>query len=132
MTITDPIAEMLTRIRNANQAGKDRMDIPSSKMRQEIARILKEEGYIKNYRVISDRRQGILRVYLKYTSKKEKVISGIKRMSKPSLRYYAKASEIPRVLGGLGVAILSTSQGIMTDKEARKRRIGGEVICHVW
>jgi len=132
MTVTDPIAEMLTRIRNANQARKDRVDIPSSKMRQEIARILKEEGYIKNYRVISDRRQGILRIYLKYTSKKEKVISGIKRMSKPSLKYYAKASKVPRVLGGLGVAILSTSQGIMTDKEARKRRIGGEVICHVW
>jgi len=132
MTITDPIAEMLTRIRNANQAMKERVDIPSSKMRQEIARILKEEGYIKNYRVISDRRQGILRIYLKYTSKKEKVISGIKRMSKPSLKYYAKASKVPRVLGGLGVAILSTSQGIMTDKEARKRRIGGEVICHIW
>ena len=132
MTITDPIAEMLTRIRNANQAKKDRVDIPSSKMRQEIVRILKEEGYIKNYRVISDRRQGILRIYLKYTSKKEKVISGIKRMSKPSLKYYAKASKVSRVLGGLGVAILSTSQGIMTDKEARKRRIGGEVICHIW
>ena len=132
MTITDSIAEMLTRIRNANQAKKDRVDIPSSKMRQEIARILKEEGYIKNYRVISDRRQGILMIYLKYTSKKEKVISGIKRISKPSLKHYAKVSEVPRVLGGLGVAILSTSQGIMTDKEARKRRIGGEVICHVW
>jgi len=132
MTITDPIAEMLTRIRNANQAKKERVDIPSSKMRQEIARILKEEGYIKNYRVISDRRQGILRIYLKYTSKQEKVISGIKRISKPSLKYYAKASKVPRVLGGLGVAILSTSQGIMTDKKARKRRIGGEVICHIW
>jgi len=132
MTVTDPIAEMLTRIRNANQAKKDRVDIPSSKMRQELARILKEEGYIKNFRVISDRRQGILRIYLKYTSKKEKVISGIKRISKPSLKYYAKASKVPRVLGGLGVAILSTSQGIMTDKEARKRRIGGEIICHVW
>ncbi len=132
MTVTDPIAEMLTRIRNANQAKKDRVDIPSSKMKQEIARILKEEGYVKNFRVISDRRQGILRIYLKYTSKKEKVISGIKRISKPSLKHYAKASEVPRVLGGLGVAILSTSQGIMTDKEARKRRIGGEVICHIW
>lgn len=132
MTITDPIAEMLTRIRNANQARKERVDIPSSKMRQEIARILKEEGYIKNFRVLSDRRQGILRIYLKYTSKKEKVISGIKRISKPSLKYYVKVDEVPRVLGGLGIAILSTSQGIMTDKEARKRRIGGEVICHVW
>jgi len=132
MTITDPIAEMLTRIRNANQARKDRVDIPSSKMKQEIARILKEEGYIKNFRVISDRRQGILRIYLKYTSKKERVISEIKRISKPSLKYYAKASEVPKVLGGLGVAILSTSQGIMTDKAARKRRIGGEIICHIW
>jgi len=132
MTVTDPIAEMLTRIRNANQAKKDRVDIPSSKMKQEIARILKEEGYIKNYRVISDRRQGILRIYLKYTSKKERVISGIKRVSKPSLRYYVKVDEVPRVLSGLGIAILSTSQGIMTDKEARKRRIGGEVICHIW
>lgn len=132
MTVTDPIAEMLTRIRNANQAKKDRVDIPSSKMRQEIARILKEEGYIKNYRVISDRRQGILMIYLKYTPKKEKVISGIERISKPSLKHYVKRDEVPRVLGGLGVAILSTPQGIMTDKEARKRRIGGEVICHVW
>ncbi|MBU4310899.1 30S ribosomal protein S8 [bacterium] len=132
MTVTDPIAEMLTRIRNANQAGKERVDIPSSKMKQEIARILKEEGYIKNYRVISDRRQGILRIYLKYTSKKEKVISEIKRISKPSLKQYVKGNEVTRVLGGLGVAILSTSQGIMTDKKARKKRIGGEVICHVW
>ncbi len=132
MTITDPIAEMLTRIRNANQAKKDRVDIPSSKMKQEIARVLKEEGYIKNFSVISDRRQGILRIYLKYTSKKERVISGIKRISKPSLKQYVKVSEVPRVLGGLGIAILSTPQGIMTDREARKRRIGGEVICHVW
>ena len=132
MTVTDPIAEMLTRIRNANQARKDRLDIPSSKMKQEIARILKEEGYIKNFRVISDRRQGILRIYLKYTSKKERVISGIKRISKPSLKQYVKVSEVPRVLGGLGIAILSTPQGIMTDRAARKRRIGGEVICHVW
>ncbi|MCK4649414.1 30S ribosomal protein S8 [bacterium] len=132
MTITDPIAEMLTRVRNANRARKDRVDIPSSKMKQAIARILKEEGYIKNFRVISDRRQGILRIYLKYTSKKERIISGIKRISKPSLRRYVKGSEIPRVLGGLGIAILSTPQGIMTDRGARKRRIGGEVICHVW
>lgn len=132
MTITDSIAELLTRIRNANQAKKNRVDIPSSKMKQEIARILKEEGYIKNYRVISDRRQGILRIYLKYTSKKERVISGIERISKPSLKHYVKRVKIPRVLGGLGVAILSTSQGIMTDREARKRRLGGEIICHIW
>ena len=132
MTVTDPIAEMLTRIRNANQVKKDRVDIPSSKMKQEIARILKEEGYIKNYRVISDRRQGILRIYFKYTSKKERIISGIKRISKPSLRYYTRVNEVPKVLGGLGVAILSTSQGLMTDREARKKGFGGEVICHIW
>ena len=132
MTVTDPIAEMLTRIRNANQVKKDRVDIPSSKMKQEIARILKEEGYIKNYRVISDRRQGILRIYFKYTSKKERIISGIKRISKPSLRYYTRVNEVPKVLDGLGVAILSTSQGLMTDREARKKGLGGEVICHIW
>ena len=132
MTVTDPIAEMRTRIRNANQARKDRVDIPSSKMKQEIAKILKEEGYIKNFRVISDRRQGILRIYLKYTSKKERVISGIKRISRPSLRRYVGAHKISKVLGGLGVAILSTPQGIMTDKDARRGGIGGEVICHIW
>jgi small subunit ribosomal protein S8 len=132
MTVTDPIAEMLTRIRNANQAMKDRVDIPSSKIKQEIAKILKEEGYIKNYRVISDRRQGILRIYLKYTSKSEKVISGIKRISKSSLKCYVKGDKVPKVLNGLGIAILSTSQGLMTDRAARTRKIGGEVICYVW
>ncbi|NLW22806.1 MAG: 30S ribosomal protein S8 [Tissierellia bacterium] len=130
--MTDPIADMLTRIRNGNNAKHSTVDIPASNIKKEIARILLEEGFIKGYDVIDDGKQGIIRVELKYGKYNEKVISGIKRISKPGLRVYVKSDEIPRVLGGLGIAILSTSKGIMTDKEARKEGIGGEVVCYVW
>jgi len=130
--MTDPIADMLTRIRNGNNAKHRTVDIPASNIKKEIARILLDEGFIKGYDVIDDGKQGIIRVELKYGKYNEKVISGIKRISKPGLRVYVKSDEIPRVLGGLGIAILSTSKGIMTDKEARKEGIGGEVVCYVW
>ena len=123
---------MLTRIRNANTAKHETVDIPASNMKKAIAEILNNEGYIKGYQIIEDGKQGVIRVTLKYTSNKEKVISGIKRISKPGLRMYAPADELPRVLKGLGVAIISTSKGIMTDKEARKLHIGGEVLAFVW
>ena len=132
MQITDPIADMLTRIRNANTAKHETVDIPASNMKKAIAEILNDEGYIKGYQIIEDGKQGIIRVTLKYGANKEKVISGIKRISKPGLRMYAPADELPRVLKGLGIAIISTSKGIMTDKEARKLHIGGEVLAFVW
>ncbi|MDD6735155.1 MAG: 30S ribosomal protein S8 [Clostridiales bacterium] len=132
MQITDPIADMLTRIRNANTARHETVDIPASNMKKAIAEILNDEGYIKSYQIIEDGKQGVIRVTLKYSSNKEKVISGIKRVSKPGLRMYAAADELPRVLKGLGIAIISTSKGIMTDKEARKQHIGGEVLAFVW
>ena len=132
MTMTDPIADMLTRIRNANTAGHSTVDIPASKMKKSIAGILKEEGYIEDFEVIDDNKQGVIRVTMKYGPEKERVISGIKKISKPGLKSYAKAHEIPRVLGGLGIAIISTSKGVISDKEARKLGIGGEVICYVW
>ncbi len=132
MVLTDPVADMITRIRNASSVKHESVDIPCSKLKVEVARILKEEGYIREYKVIEDDKQGILRIYLKYGPNKEKVLSGIKRISKPGLRVYANKEEIPRVLGGLGIAILSTSQGVMTDRAARKSNIGGEVICYVW
>ena len=132
MQITDPIADMLTRIRNANTAKHETVDIPASNMKKAIAEILNNEGYIKGYQIIEDGKQGVIRVTLKYTSNKEKVISGRKRISKPGLRMYAPADELPRVLKGLGIAIISTSKGIMTDKEARKLHIGGEVLAFVW
>ncbi len=132
MVMTDPIADMLTRIRNASSVKHEAVDIPRSKLKEELARILKEEGFIKEYRVLEDDKQGKIRVYLKYDSNKGQVIKGIKRISKPGLRVYANKDEVPRVLGGLGVAIISTSQGIMTDRLARKEGIGGEVICYVW
>lgn len=131
MQITDPIADMLTRIRNANTAKHETVDIPASNMKKAIAEILNNEGYIKGYQIIEDGKQDVIRVTLKYTGK-EKVISGIKRVSKPGLRMYAPADELPRVLKGLGIAIISTSKGIMTDKEARKQHIGGEVLAFVW
>ena len=131
MQITDPIADMLTRIRNANTAKHETVDIPASNMKKAIAKILNDEGYIKSYQIIEDGKQGVIRVTLKYSGK-EKVISGIKRVSKPGLRMYAPAEELPRVLKGLGIAIISTSNGIMTDKEARKQHIGGEVLAFVW
>ncbi|NLO48917.1 MAG: 30S ribosomal protein S8 [Clostridiales bacterium] len=132
MHITDPIADMLTRIRNANSAKHDTVDIPASNMKKAIAEILQEEGYIKNYQIISDGMQGIVRVTLKYNAGKEKVISGLRRVSKPGLRVYAGADELPQVLRGLGIAIISTSKGVMTDKKARQAHVGGEVLAFVW
>ena len=132
MQITDPIADMLTRIRNANNAKHASVDVPASNMKKSIAEILLEEGYIKNYQIIDDGKQGIIRVTLKYAENKQKVISGIKRISKPGLRVYAAKDELPRVLRGLGIAIISTSKGIMTDKNARKENVGGEVLAYVW
>lgn len=131
MNITDPIADMLTRIRNANMKKHATVDIPASKMKKEIASILLEEGYIKEVQEIQDNKQGILRITLKYVGK-EKVISGIKRISKPGLRVYVGTEELPKVLGGLGIAIISTSNGIMTDKKARQLGVGGEVLAFVW
>ena len=132
MTMTDPIADMLTRIRNANTVGHETVDIPASKIKKSIAGILAEEGYIKGFDVIEDDKQGTIRVQMKYGPDKEKVISGIKKISKPGLKVYAKASDVPRVLGGLGIAIISTSNGVISDKEARKLGVGREVICYVW
>lgn len=132
MTMTDPIADMLTRIRNANTVGHETVDIPASKIKKSIAGILAEEGYIKGFDVIEDDKQGTIRVQMKYGPDKEKVISGIKKISKPGLKVYAKASDVPRVLGGLGIAIISTSNRVISDKEARKLGVGGEVICYVW
>lgn len=132
MTMTDPIADMLTRIRNANTVGHETVEIPASKMKKAIAAILKEEGYITDFDVIEDDKQGMIKVTMKYGSNKERVISGIKKISKPGLKVYAKANEVPKVLGGLGIAIISTSKGIVSDKEARKLGVGGEVICYVW
>ena len=132
MTMTDPVADMLTRIRNANTAGHAEVEIPASKMKKSIAEILLNEGYIKSYDVIEDGKQGMIKVQMKYGPDKQKVITGIKKISKPGLKVYAKAEDVPRVLGGLGIAIVSTSKGVMSDKEARKLGVGGEVICYVW
>lgn len=132
MTMSDPIADMLTRIRNANTVYHERVDIPASKIKRELGRILKEEGFVRDVDVVSDDKGGTLRVFLKYGQKKERVISGLRRISKPGLRVYAAKDELPRVLGGLGVAVISTSRGIMTDRQARKEGLGGEVICYVW
>ncbi len=132
MSMTDPIADMLTRIRNANKMRHEKIDVPASRMKKSIATILQEEGYIKSFEVISDDKQGVIRISMKYGANKEKVIAGIKRISKPGLRVYAGKEDIPRVLGGMGIAILSTSSGIMTDKKARTDGVGGEVLCFVW
>ena len=132
MHITDPIADMLTRIRNANNAKHDTVDVPASNMKKAIAQILLEEGYIKNFQLIDDGTQGVIRVTLKYNAGKEKVLSGLRRVSKPGLRVYAGADELPRVLRGLGTAIVSTSKGVMTDKKAREAHVGGEVLAFVW
>jgi len=132
MAMTDPIADMLTRIRNANMVFHEKVELPGSKIKRQIAQILKEEGFIRDYEWVDDGRQGILRLYLKYGPGKEKVITGLKRISRPGLRVYAKHDEVPKVLGGLGVAILSTSQGLLTDKQARAKGVGGEVLCYVW
>ena len=132
MAMTDPIADMLTRLRNANSVYHEKVDIPGSKIKKAIAEVLKEEGFIKDYTFTEDSKQGIITVILKYGPQREKVISGLKRISKPGLRQYAKHREIPRVLGGLGIAIISTSKGIMSDKQARKEGLGGEVLAYVW
>lgn len=132
MYITDPIADMLTRIRNANSAKHDTVDIPASNMKKAIAEILLNEGYIKNYQIIDDSKQGVIRVTLKYSPSKEKVLQGLKRISKPGLRVYANCEDMPKVIKGLGVAIVSTSKGVMTDRAARKENVGGEVLAFIW
>ena len=134
MTMTDPIADMLTRVRNANIAMHDEVAMPSSKLKEALADLLRREGYIADFRA-EDNTSGVgrtLRISMKYSPERERVISGIKRVSKPGLRVYTKSDQVPRVLGGLGVAVLSTSQGLMTDREARQRKVGGEVLCYVW
>ena len=132
MQITDPVADMLTRIRNANTAKHESVDVPASNLKKAIAKILLDEGYIKSYEIVEDGTQGIIRIQLKYLAGKEKVISGLRRVSKPGLRVYAGADELPRVLKGLGIPIISTSKGVMTDKAARANHVGGEVLAFVW
>jgi small subunit ribosomal protein S8 len=132
MVMTDPIADMLTRIRNANMVRHEKLEVPASKVKKEIAEILKREGFVRDVELIEDNKQGILRIFLKYGPNNERIITGLKRISKPGLRVYAKADEVPRVLNGLGIAIVSTSKGVMTDKEARQAQTGGEVVAYVW
>ncbi|AST94057.1 30S ribosomal protein S8 [Sutcliffiella cohnii] len=132
MVMTDPIADMLTRIRNANTVRHEKLEIPASKIKKEVAEILKREGFIRDVEYIEDNKQGIIRIFLKYGANNERVITGLKRISKPGLRVYAKADEVPRVLNGLGIAIISTSQGVISDKEARQKQTGGEVLAYVW
>jgi len=132
MSMTDPVADMLTRIRNANTVGHATVQIPASKMKKAIAQILTDEGYIKGFEVVEDGKQGMINVEMKYGANKQRVINGIKKISKPGLKVYAKAEDVPKVLGGLGIAIISTSNGVISDKEARKLGVGGEVICYVW
>lgn len=132
MHITDPIADMLTRIRNANNARHTTVDIPASNMKKAIAKILLDEGYVKNVEVIDDNIQGVIRITLKYGENKQKVLTGLKRVSKPGLRSYASKEELPKVLKGLGIAIISTSKGVMIDKEARRQNVGGEVLAFIW
>ncbi|MCC3358896.1 30S ribosomal protein S8 [Bacillus sp. REN16] len=132
MVMTDPIADMLTRIRNANMVRHEKLEIPASNIKREIAEILKREGFVRDVEYIEDDKQGIIRMFLKYGANNERVITGLKRISKPGLRVYAKSDEVPRVLNGLGIAIVSTSQGVLTDKEARQKQAGGEVLAYVW
>ena len=132
MAMTDPIADFLTRIRNANMVKHESVEVPASKMKRDIAEILKNEGFIRDVEYIDDDKQGIIRVFLKYGKNNERVISGLRRISKPGLRSYVKADAVPKVLNGLGIAILATSEGVMTDKDARAKKIGGEVIAYVW
>ncbi len=130
--MTDPIADMLTRIRNASKAKHEKVDIPSSKLKIEIAKILKDEGFVKNVKLVKDRRQGVIRIYLKYTDEESPVIQGLKRISRPGCRVYVGNVAIPRVMGGMGTAILSTPRGVQTGKQAKKDNVGGEVLCHIW
>ncbi|MFB4170054.1 MULTISPECIES: 30S ribosomal protein S8 [unclassified Virgibacillus] len=132
MVMTDPIADMLTRIRNANMVRHEKLELPASKIKKEIADILKREGFVRDYEFVEDNKQGVLRIFLKYGASNERVITGIKRISKPGLRVYAKADEVPRVLNGLGIAVVSTSNGVLSDKEARTQAVGGEVLAYVW
>lgn len=132
MVMTDPIADMLTRIRNANMVRHEKLEVPASKIKKEIAEILKREGFVRDVEFIEDNKQGIIRIFLKYGGNNERVITGLKRISKPGLRVYAKTGEVPRVLNGLGIAIVSTSNGVLTDKEARAKQVGGEVLAYVW
>jgi small subunit ribosomal protein S8 len=132
MVMSDPIADLLTRIRNANVVRHETVEIPASKIKRKIATILKQEGFIRDAEFVEDNKQGIIRIFLKYGPNNERVISGLKRISKPGLRVYTNTQEVPKVLGGLGIAIISTSKGVMTDKEARQSKAGGEVICYVW
>jgi len=130
--MTDPIADMLTRIRNASKAKLEKVDIPSSKLKLEIAKILKDEGYIKNLKMVKDRRQGVIRIYLKYTDEESPVIQGLKRVSRPGCRIYVGNTAIPKVMAGMGTAILSTPRGVQTGRQAKKDNVGGEVLCHIW
>ncbi|WP_146553680.1 30S ribosomal protein S8 [Rummeliibacillus sp. SL167] len=132
MTMTDPIADMLTRIRNANMVRHEKLELPASNIKKEIAEILKREGFVRDVEYVEDDKQGIIRIFLKYGQNNERVITGLKRISKPGLRVYAKTDEVPRVLNGLGIALVSTSQGLLTDKEARAKKVGGEVLAYVW
>ncbi|MET3574361.1 30S ribosomal protein S8 [Bhargavaea ullalensis] len=132
MTMSDPIADMLTRIRNANMVRHEKLEVPASNMKKEIAEILKREGFVRDVEYIEDDKQGVIRIFLKYGQENERVITGLKRISKPGLRVYAKTNEIPKVLNGLGIALVSTSQGLLTDKEARAKQVGGEVVAYVW
>jgi len=130
--MSDPIADMLTRIRNANMVRHEKLEVPASNMKKEIAEILKREGFVRDVEYVEDSKQGIIRIFLKYGQNNERVITGLKRISKPGLRVYAKTSDVPRVLNGLGIALISTSQGLVTDKEARAKQVGGEVVAYVW
>lgn len=132
MVMSDPIADMLTRIRNANLVRHESVELPASKVKKEIAEILKREGFIRDAEYVEDNKQGLIRIFLKYGPNNERVITGLKRISKPGLRVYTKSNEVPRVLGGLGIAIISTSKGVVTDKEARQSKNGGEVLAYVW
>ncbi len=132
MGMTDPIADMLTRIRNANMAKLEKVDIPSSNLKLELARVLKDEGYIKNFKLLKDRKQGLVRVYMKYSPDDSRVINGLKRVSRPGNRVYVKSDDIPRVMGGLGIAVMSTSRGVMADSESRTKKLGGEILCYIW
>ncbi|MBN8237414.1 30S ribosomal protein S8 [Halobacillus kuroshimensis] len=132
MTMTDPIADMLTRIRNANMVRHEKLELPASNVKKEIADILKREGFVRDYEFVEDNKQGVLRIFLKYGQNNERVITGVKRISKPGLRVYANSEELPKVLNGLGIAVVSTSKGVLTDKEAREQAIGGEVLAYVW
>jgi len=132
MSMSDPLADMLTRIRNAVMVRYETVDVPMSNLKVDVAKVLRQEGFINDYEIIGDNKQGVLRITLKYGPKDEKVISGIRRVSKPGLRQYVKADDIPKVLSGLGISILSTSKGVITDREARRLRIGGEILCEAW